>query len=173
MSKKGEKSDANAEKAGNKSGREYVVLEQRKRPRDFYKNLVGRPTKYKKKYCQDIVAWFDVEVPKPERFKDKMGKIDHTAPPFAPPTLYGYCAEIGISIQTIFNWCKDHPEFLDAYNAAKTLSNKILMEASLQGSFNPQFAKLAAVNMMGWSEKIDQTLNAKVQIVIDGEDADL
>lgn len=55
----------------------------------------GRPTKYKKKYCDDLIKHM------------KQGLSYET-----------FGASIGVSKQTVYDWEKKHPEFIDSKRLA-------------------------------------------------------
>lgn len=55
----------------------------------------GRPSKYKKRYCKDIIEWMS------------KGK-----------SVAGFCAHIGIGRASIHDWRVKHSEFSVAYDAA-------------------------------------------------------
>lgn len=56
----------------------------------------GRPTKYKPEYCDQVR----------EFLKDGY-------------SVAGFAGSIPISVQTVYNWMEEHPEFLDAVKAGQ------------------------------------------------------
>ena len=56
----------------------------------------GRPSKYKKRYCKDLIDWMS------------RGK-----------SIAGFCAHIKVSRPTIYEWRANHVEFSIAYGIAK------------------------------------------------------
>lgn len=74
------------------------------------KKAVGRPTDYRPEYCDKVIEW------------GKLGK-----------SKTWMAAEIGISKQTLYDWEKAHPEFLDATTCAITMSQRWWEDAGQNG----------------------------------------
>ena len=106
---------------------------------------VGRPTKYRKKYCQEMVEYFDV----PATFIDTDGKEKAND----LPTIAGFAISIGITVETIRNWKNKYPDFLDAYKKAKALQEEIWIQNSLRGRYNTAFTIFLGKNVFGWTDK--------------------
>ena len=102
----------------------------------------GRPPKYKKEYCEGII----------EYCRGCDGEYR---------TLEGYADAIGVCVDTLHEWRKQHPEFSEAYNRAKNAQKAILIEGGLTGRFNTQFAKFVAINCHGMSEKQDLNIGGQ------------
>ena len=117
----------------------------------------GRPTKYKKRFCTDIIDFFDIE-PFREATKTIMtakGSFIEEAVqlPNKLPTITGFARTIGVSRKTLYNWADDHEEFLHAIEQAQELQEEIWSQNSLLGYYNSNFSKFFGVNVMGWSDK--------------------
>lgn len=97
----------------------------------------GRPTKYRPHYCQDLIDYFTVPRPDPG---NPQGMVYF-------PTMYGFAGRIGISDDTIADWCKKYPEFLRAYTIAQQLGRNQLIHGGLSEKYNASFAKFVGVNM--------------------------
>jgi hypothetical protein len=59
----------------------------------------GRPTLYDPKYCDEVKAFMAQGY-----------------------SIAGFAGHVGVSRQTVYDWGKDHPEFLDALNQARAAS---------------------------------------------------
>lgn len=70
----------------------------------------GRPTKYNKKYCQQLIEFA------------KTGK-----------SYEAFAGFLGVSKQTIYDWEKRHPEFLDAKRQFRALSQQWWEEQGIEG----------------------------------------
>ena len=131
---------------------------------------IGRPTKYKKRYCKDIIEYFDqpASIEKEIRFILKSGteKITHEQQPNKLPTVIGFCNKLNITRQTILNWTDKYPEFLDAYTRAKQYAEDILTQNGLMGLYNPGFATLVGKNAYGWKDKQEIDANMKVDLEV-------
>lgn len=96
----------------------------RKKPED--KRKTGRPTDYRKEYCERLI---------------EMGNLGYTKAMMA--------RDLGVARMTLDNWASDHPEFLDALTRARDLSLAFMEEKGLAGldmaGFNSSlYAKLMA-----------------------------
>lgn len=99
------------------------------------KGVGGRPAKYKPEYCDLIVAYAAEGA-----------------------SFTEFCAEIGVSRQTLHNWKKAHPEFLDAYTRAELVGQahwerKLRTELMIDRNANPALVKLYFANRFNWHDK--------------------
>lgn len=121
--------------------------------------MAGRPTKYKKEYCQEIIDFFESE-PKTIGYKrtyfmsGALKSEEPTARWF--PTFQGFARSIGVDLLTLERWRDKHPEFRSAYARAKEIQEEIWLQESLSGRFNAQFAKFFGVNCLGYKDKVEQ-----------------
>lgn len=118
----------------------------------------GRPTKYKPEYCQAIIKFFDVEPyeDKPLDHYDKDGNVkwtDYKRVANRLPTLRNFAKSIEVSIDTVYEWIKQHEEFSDAFTHAKDLQKWFLIENGLNGCYNPMFAIFTAKNITDMRDK--------------------
>jgi len=65
----------------------------------------GRPTAYREEYC--------------ERVKKLAGK---------GKIPVQWAADIGVSHQTLHNWCTKYPQFLEAYTISKSICQSVLID---------------------------------------------
>jgi len=101
-------------------------------------NNGGRPTKYKKNYCQEIIKYFDKEP-----FEIKEGK----EVPVNLPTFEKFAVYIDVNYDTLQEWRKKHEEFSESYKKAKNLQKNILIINGLRGNYNSTFAIFTAKNI--------------------------
>ncbi len=104
----------------------------------------GRKSKYKKRYCEDIVKFFETK----EKF----------------PTIEGFCCTIFISKQTLHRWVEEFPEFSDAYAQSKRLQKANLINGGMDGKYNSTFTKFVAVNCTDMVEKTEVRTEAKITL---------
>lgn len=118
----------------------------------------GRPTKYKKEYCEQIIEFFsrppyeEIEV----RHHNKDGKVYKTEIKRKPndlPFLFEFAREIGVSDRTLERWAKRNSEFCRAYKEAKELQKAFLITNGLLGLYNPTFAIFTAKNITDMRDK--------------------
>ena len=112
-------------------------------------NKVGRPSSYKKKYCKMLI----------EHMK---GGLSYEC----------FGAVIGHAKQTIYNWEKEHKEFLDAKRLAFNESRLFWERAGLGGMYmggkeNPFNATVWVFNMknrFNWSDRTHVEQEQKVEL---------
>ena len=84
------------------------------------KRSVGRPTKYKSEYCEQIVEYFRVY------------------PKVMYPRLNDFAHNIGVaSSDTLQDWADQHPEFLRALKSANDIRKEHIYAGGIEGRFNP------------------------------------
>jgi len=128
------------------------------------KHAGGRPTDYKKAYCEELVKFFNVEpyFETPVTYKDKKGNVTDKVIFVAAdlPTLAGFAKKIGVSRDTINQW-SNHEEFSDAIKKGKECQESILTTNALRGDYNPAFSIFFAKNNLGWKDKTETDLRVK------------
>ena len=108
---------------------------------------IGRPTKYRPEFCQQIIEFFTLDPY--TLFLDEKGNPTGLPPKF--PTFERFAYSIGIVKQTLYDWSKKHAEFMDAIKKAKELQKTFLIESSMAGIYDTAFSIFAAKNLMNWS----------------------
>ncbi len=133
------------------------------------KRSVGRPSKYRPEYAAMLIQYFDsLSVPWTEQRLNTAGggeKIEMV--PCRFPNFARFAANIGVSRDTIHHWATEkdkdgHPvnaEFSDAYARARAIQEAVLLEGSMAGVFESRMAGLAAKNLIGWADKLEQTVD--------------
>lgn len=122
------------------------------------KSKGGRPSKYKKEYCQLMINWFsrdltrEVEVEKIEY--GKAVKINEIQPNY-PPMFGAFAREIGVSHATLIDWTKKNKEFLEAYNECKQIQRDHIVMGCLMGIYNANFGRFTMKNISEWRDKIE------------------
>lgn len=123
----------------------------------------GRPTKYKKEYCEGIVNYFKdfepfEELPIEETI-DAEGKTTSKTKrfPVAPPSLTKYATSIDVSRDTLHEWKKNHDEFSDAFAKAKAIYEDVYCDGALLGYYNHGFTALIMKNRFEWKEKSEHS----------------
>ena len=139
--------------------------------------VMGRPTKYRPEYCDQIIKFFDREPV--ERFEvikyNKAGQEYSVTEERACqcPTFEKFSADVGVSRQTLLAWTKDFPDFLVAYTNARALQANIMLVNGMSGLYNAGFTGLSMKNMHGWADKQEventHTVNQMPHVQIGGE----
>lgn len=132
------------------------------------KSKAGRKTKYKPKFCQALVDFFDVEpftdvkIPHYEKKAGKAGKIvvweDIKRMPNKLPTLRDFAKLIKVHVSNIYEWLNEkskvfHPEFRDAFTQAKEIRKDFLIQNGLMGMYPPLSFKFVAINLTDMVDK--------------------
>lgn len=121
------------------------------------KGPVGRPTKYRPEYCQEIIEHFDIPLYKTvEVEKMSASGVVKTLTEQRPndfPTLYSFCRKIGVSADVLADWGREHPEFLRSLNICKGIQAEFLTKHGLSGGYVSSFAKFIAVNVTDYVDK--------------------
>jgi len=136
------------------------------------KRSVGRPSKYKPEYCQQLINYFDLSKAayKEVTLPAGEGRERVEILPEVFPTFEEFAADIGVCYDTLRAWATDknengslvNPEFSEAYSRARTRQTAILFKGGMAGAFDGRFAGLAAKNLAGWSDKVEQAVDVAV-----------
>ena len=126
---------------------------------------VGRPTKYDKKYCDDLIKYFNIEphfeTPVVTTYKDGTTKEEIKLIPSDLPTLAAFASNIGVHRDTLNQWATEHKEFSDALKRAKEHQERILVTNGLQGLYPAAFAIFTAKNVINWRDKNETEITGK------------
>lgn len=142
------------------------------------KPKTGRPPKYKKDFCEQMVAFFTceayekVEVERHE-IQTKYGTNTHIKYKLVPnklPFFEAFARKIGVAYSTLQKWAtvtkgkKDtrprYPEFAEAYNKCKQLQKEQLIHAGIVGAIPPATYIFTAKNITDMVDKqlVDDTI---------------
>jgi len=124
----------------------------RKKPKKKKAKKPGRPTKYRKSFCTQIIKYFTVEPTKKTEGELIANKLVF---------LSNFAHHIGVSHETLHEWCKVHPEFSVAYAHAKELQKQHLIHCGLLGLFNSHFAIFTAKNIADMKDKQEVEVGGK------------
>ena len=134
---------------------------------DKSKKPIGRPPKYKKIYCKDIITFFSINHTKSivKEKENKDGSIVKWTTEVANrlPTFERFAVDIGVCRDTLDEWknAKDdkdklvHPEFSDAYKLCKNYQKDMLNDLGMRGFYNPHYTKFVAVNITDMKDRVE------------------
>lgn len=125
--------------------------------------MAGRPTKYKEEYCKMMFDFFDIE----HTYVDYKTIIDskgiektiEVEKPNILPTFEKFSVSIGVTRDTLNEWCKVHPEFSYTYKKCKELQKDMLNDLAMRGFYNPTYTIFVAKNITDMKDKVEQELN--------------
>lgn len=140
---------------------------------DKKSNKMGRPTKYRKEFCDMMIEFFSIdptyeqEVTYTNKKGETWSKMEEKAN--ALPTFERFAHSIGVEDKTLENWSKakkedgslKYPDFFRSYMHAKQLQRDILVQNALLGRYNPAYAIFLSKNVTDMREK--------VEVPVDGE----
>lgn len=116
----------------------------------------GRPTKYKKQYCEDIVRFFDI----PHTTSKKVTQITasgvtefHKEVPENLPTIIGFARKIGVLSETLKEWAEKYEDFSVSYRKALELEKEFLIQNGLKGFYQPNIFQFIASNLTDMKDK--------------------
>lgn len=107
----------------------------------------GRPTEYDPKFVDEV-----------DNYLETTGKEQMEL-----PTVEGFAIYLGVTKKTLYNWSKEHDEFLHALETILTYQGKQLINDGIYGGkeVNATIVKLLLQNNHGMKERVDQTSNDK------------
>jgi len=126
----------------------------------------GRKSKYKSKYCEQIITFFDVEPYRKELVADIKGygktgsqnfeKQEYKLVANRLPMFSKFARSIGTTTSSLDRWCKKHEEFREAYNTAKEMQKEFLMDNGLAGLYPPASFIFTAKNITDMKDVVKQ-----------------
>lgn len=130
----------------------------------------GRPTKYRKKYCTEMLEYFSVPFTKIEKrlVMTKLGvEFVNDEKPNRLPTMEGFANKIGVIAETLIEWAKKYPEFSEAYRKALSFEKEFLVQNGLAGHYPPNIFQFIAQNLTDMKDKkeVEHSGDMKVEIV--------
>lgn len=117
------------------------------------------PSKFKEEYCEKLIAFFTDAKPEViyEEFYNSDGTLKGKRPvqviPAKLPTFEGFAFEIGVTVNTLLNWCEKFPHFASAYARAAEKQKEILLINGTNKQYDGNFAKFLLMNNHGMSEQ--------------------
>lgn len=92
------------------------------------------------------------------------------------PFYIDWCQLVGISIDTMYEWIKVHPEFSASYKKTIELREKLVVVNALQGLYTNAFAIFTMKNKFGWRDeqhlKTEHNETKEININLNGLTAD-
>jgi hypothetical protein len=121
---------------------------------------IGRPTSYKPEYIDVAnehfsVAYFEEyfeEVAIPTIGIEVIKKV--RARPF--PSMSGLAIKLGVTRQRLKEWGERNPDFQDALNMGREVIRDFLLNHSITGRYNSNFAKFVASSLTDLGEKQEE-----------------
>lgn len=136
----------------------------------------GQPTKYDPKYCEEIIEYFSQPVNE-EVSKDVVTKTGDVIPvimkkPTAFKSYAGFAIKIGVSRETLHEWCRTYPDFSDAYKRGKDYQENYLLINGLEGLTNPAMTIFTAKNVTDMKDKREIENTGSIPVTVTPIDLD-
>lgn len=117
------------------------------------KRPIGRPTKYKPEFCEEIIKYFDqpLYIYEEEERMSASGAVKIVSVKRANdmPTFEGFAVDVcKCDPDKLSIWAKKHEDFRGAMKKAKGLQKKFLFNHTINGNYNASFAKFFAINCL-------------------------
>lgn len=103
-------------------------------------------TKYNDNYCELMLKYFT--------------ESEHY------PTFELFAETIGVTEQTLQNWCNDRPRFCAYYQRCKNIQKGRLLQGGLEYKYNSTLVKFIAINCHGMSDKTEQKVEGETNATI-------
>lgn len=139
-------------------------MTKRKDPKDFVKR--GRPTKYHPGLCKDLVDFFNRPLyieRKITQVVDGKKKISTEQVPNKTPFLIDWVMKHDLCVDTPSDWAKKYPDFFRAYNRAKQLQERFLVELGIKGYHNGFMTFQTLKNVSGWRDRAELEHSGEVK----------
>lgn len=119
----------------------------------------GRPTKFKVEYCQQIIDYFSNNDAY-EVLEHESDETRRKAFLNRPITMMGFAQSIGVDYTTVYRWANDkdengrleNPDFCNAFRAAMTMQEKMIIEGGMAGVYNPAISTMMLKNHHGYRD---------------------
>ena len=127
------------------------------------KKKTGRPSKYRKVFCQQLVDFFDIEpyekieLPHYQNDGTTLKWMDYKLVPARMPTIRGFAKKIGVHVSNVYVWIKTKKEFQDAFTQAQDIRKDWLIDLGLSGLTPPLAYKFTAINVTDMRDKTETT----------------
>jgi len=131
---------------------------------------MGRPTKYDRKFIQEVDRYLEenqdeeVQVVKQANSEKGYEMYDNKLK-VKLPTIEGFALFIDVSKKTLYNWRDEHNEFLHALGKIEKEQQKRLVNMGLSGEYNSTIAKLILSSNHGMREKTETDITTKGEAV--------
>lgn len=134
------------------------------------KHAGGRPTKYRKVFCEQLIEFFDVEpyedVEIPHYEKGEVKWTDSKRVANKMPTLRDFGKKIGADYMSIWRWTQKHAEFRNAYTRAQELRKEFLIHNGLNRCYDPSAFKFVAVNLTDMRDRKEQEITGDITVIV-------
>lgn len=123
-------------------------------------NSGGRPSAYKPEYATDELSAYIEACERGHQPTVIPARNSQIVLQNAKlPTLEGFATHVGVSVETLRNWAREHSALAQALDRVKDVQRSYLIDNGLSGRYNAQIAKLLLGVNHGMSEKVQAEQN--------------
>ncbi len=123
----------------------------KKKPRK--KKPEGRPTKYSKRYCKEIIKYFQEKTKVPYKVVGVGTTARIVANPL--PFLYDFSEHIGVTYMTVTRWVKKYSEFCDSLETAREIRKNFMVNNGMAGLYPTGVFTFVAKNLTDMKDQQD------------------
>ena len=140
------------------------------------KNSVGRPSKYKKEYCQQMIDFFLVPIStRMDKQTVSAGKNVHSQEEESSelPMFMDFAIEIGVCFDTLNEWTSKHQDFSEAYKKCKKIQERIIVKNGIKGRYNTTMSIFMLKCNHGYRETQQVEHSGQINLNVDKDDLEL
>lgn len=124
------------------------------------------PSTFKKKYIQEIDVYLQQNQDEYTEFHRTRGTTSDSFERVVRvklPSIRGFAKFIGVSRKTIYNWRDEYPEFKEALEEINQEQLERLINAGLEGSYNPTITKVLLSANHNIRDGVDNNFSGEVK----------
>lgn len=136
----------------NEKGALEVTKHAGGRPTEYNEEIITKTEEYIKQCVDDIEEYHKTRGDKSDTY-ERIVRV-------RLPTIEGLAVYLKVGKQTLYDWEKVNPKFLDVMNDLRNIQADRLINNGMNGDYSPVIAKVL-LTKHGYREGIDQTTNDK------------
>jgi len=127
---------------------------------------MGRPSKYRPEFDQEVLAYIESNK---DEYKAYLTKVDDEGRETRDyqlevnlPSMAGLANHLGVNKTTLYEWAKEHESFSNSLGKLVQEQEKRLLSSGLSGKYNSTIAKLILSSNHGYAEKTKSDVKHEV-----------
>ncbi len=119
--------------------------------------------RYKKSYCKKMFDFFNIPHTYEKAVESKSDTIKYVEVANVLPTFERFAVNIGVCLDEINEWCKEHKEFYETYKKCKALQKDMLNDLAMRGFYNATYTAFLAKNITDMGEKQESFAESEIR----------